>query len=122
LLQGANVNARDAHWETPLHYAAYWGKTEVAASLIQKGAKVNARDVYDETPLHHAAYWGKTQVAALLIAKGAKVNARDVNQKTPLHYAAEDQPEPNQPCLTIYPPTSALRSLPSVALSSGWVK
>ncbi|MGO9315921.1 MAG: ankyrin repeat domain-containing protein, partial [Syntrophobacteraceae bacterium] len=69
LEQGANVNARDENRETPLHHAAYRGKTEVAALLIQKGAKVNARDVYEETPLHHAAYWGKTEVAALLIQK-----------------------------------------------------
>ena len=44
LERGANVNARDNSQETPLHHAAYWGKTEVAALLIQKGAKVNARD------------------------------------------------------------------------------
>ena len=43
LRQGANVNARDSYQETPLHHAAYRGKTEVAALLIQKGAKVNAR-------------------------------------------------------------------------------
>jgi hypothetical protein len=33
----------------------------------------------------------------------------------------KDKAEPSQPCLTVYPPTTALRSLPSVALSSGWV-
>jgi hypothetical protein len=34
----------------------------------------------------------------------------------------EDKAEPNQPCLTVYPPTSALGSLPSVALPSGWAE
>ena len=33
-----------------------------------------------------------------------------------------DKAEPIQPCLTVYPPTSALGSLPSVALSSGWAE
>ena len=34
----------------------------------------------------------------------------------------KDKAEPNKPCLTVYLPTSALGSLPSVALSSGWAK
>jgi hypothetical protein len=34
----------------------------------------------------------------------------------------KDKAEPTQPCLTVYPPTSALGSLPSVALSSGWAE
>jgi putative transposase len=57
--------------------------------------------------------------------------------KTPAEFAAEarlglslsgdsgaekDKAEPAKPCLTVYPPTSALGSLPSVALSSGWEK
>ena len=73
--------------ETPLHHAAYWGKTEAAALLIQKGAKVNARDENLETPLHYAAE-DQADVAALLIQKGANVNARDNYQETPLHHAA----------------------------------
>ncbi len=36
--------------------------------------------------------------------------------------AGKDKAEPTEPCLTVYPPTSALGSLPSVALSSGWAK
>ena len=36
--------------------------------------------------------------------------------------AGKDKAEPSQPCLTVYPPTSALGSLPSVALSSGRAK
>jgi putative transposase len=62
---------------------------------------------------------------------------QSLGYKTPAEFAAEarlglallgdsgggkDKAEPNQPCLTVYPPTSALGSLPSVALSSGWAK
>jgi putative transposase len=36
--------------------------------------------------------------------------------------AGEKKAEPKKPCLTVYPPTAALGSLPSVALSSGWVE
>ena len=86
--RGANVNARDSYQETPLHHAAYRGKTEVAALLIRKGANVNARNENKVTPLHLAASQGNTEVAALLIRKGANVNARDVYDETPLHHAA----------------------------------
>jgi hypothetical protein len=34
----------------------------------------------------------------------------------------KDKAEPISLCLTVYPPTSALGSLPSVALSSGWAE
>jgi putative transposase len=62
---------------------------------------------------------------------------QSLGYKTPVEFAAEarlgltlsgdsgdikDKAEPSQPCLTVYPPTSALGSLPSVALSSGWAK
>jgi putative transposase len=62
---------------------------------------------------------------------------QSLGYKTPVEFAAQarlglalsgdsgvvkDKAEPNQPCLTVYPPTSALGSLPSVALSSGWAK
>ena len=62
---------------------------------------------------------------------------QSLGYKTPVEFAAEarlgltlsgdsgdikDKAEPSQPCLTVHPPTSALGSLPSVALSSGWAK
>ena len=62
---------------------------------------------------------------------------QSLGYKTPVEFAAEarlglslsgdsgagkDKAEPSQPCLTVYPLTSALGSLPSVALSSGWAK
>jgi putative transposase len=60
---------------------------------------------------------------------------QSLGYKTPVEFAAEarlglslsgdsgvakEKAEPDQPCLTVYPPTSALGSLPSVALSSEW--
>ena len=62
---------------------------------------------------------------------------QSLGYRTPAEFAAEarlglslsgdsgvskDKAEPYEPCLTVYPPTSALGSLPSVALSSGWAK
>jgi ankyrin repeat protein len=58
LEQGADVNTRDELQLTPLHWAAIYGKTEVAKLLIEKGADVNARDKNQRTPLHDAAMTG----------------------------------------------------------------
>jgi len=62
---------------------------------------------------------------------------QSLQYRTPVEFAAEarsglsrsgnsgagkEKAEPTKPCLTVYSPTTALGSLPSVALSSGWAK
>ena len=44
LADGTDVNAKDKHARTPLHFQAYRGHREVAELLIASGADVNARD------------------------------------------------------------------------------
>ena len=86
---GANVNVKDEHGWTPLHYAT--SHIEVAKVLIDNGANVNAENKYGTTPLHFA---GSTEVAKLLLDNGADVNARDGKGQTPLHKAvSEAHPE-----------------------------
>lgn len=73
LNQGADVNAEDPRrGGTPLHEAAYWGRRDVAALLLEKGAKADADKNY--SPLHDAAWRGNTEVAELLQEKGAAIN------------------------------------------------
>ena len=71
---GADVNAEDDEWRTPLHRAASAGRKEIAELLIAKGADVKMEDIFGQTPLHHAARFHK-EIVELLIAKGANVNA-----------------------------------------------
>ena len=85
LKQGAKVDARDQHGDTPLHWAAGHGYPEMVKLLISKGADVNARDRHGQTPLFGA---DNAAVARLLIAHGALVNTRDVIGQTPLDRAA----------------------------------
>lgn len=71
--QGADVNAEDPRrGGTALHEAAYWGRPDVAALLIESGAQVNGDKNY--SPLNDAAWRGNTEVAELLLEKGADVN------------------------------------------------
>jgi ankyrin repeat protein len=86
---GADVNATtDRERNTPLHWAALLGNSEVADVLVSNGASVIARDAFGHQPLHNAAVAGSVKVAELLIAGGADVSARDELELTPLHWAA----------------------------------
>ena len=88
---GVNVNAKDeVYGGTPLHFAAYRGRKEVAEFLIAEGADVNAKRNNGWVPLHHAANKGHMEVVELLIAADADMNAKDNYGdygKTPLDYA-----------------------------------
>ena len=79
--KGVDVNAKDDHERTALHFATSRGHKEVAELLIAKGADVNAKDKYERTPLHGVT---TKEIAGLLIAKGADANAAMKNGRTAL--------------------------------------
>ncbi len=87
LNEGADVNQKDENGQTPLHYAAESGYTEVAQTLIERGARVESRDNEGRSPLHLAAETGYTPMMDLLITKGARVHSQDKNGRVALHYA-----------------------------------
>ena len=77
---------------TPIHWAAYHNRPEVAKVLIEAGANVNADDGYGNTAVHFAAQAGNLDLIRTLVASGAKwKKAPDKNRArpdaTPLHYA-----------------------------------
>ena len=81
------VTARDKDGSTPLHCAAWNGREDVAAILLDAGADINDHNQnghWGTTPLHAAAHGNQKQVAALLIARGADLEARNLNGRTPL--------------------------------------
>lgn len=80
-----NVNAVNAHDETPLMYLAVIGQTKRAADLIKKGAEVNR---LGWTPLHYAASKGHADTVKLLLANKAIVNAPSPDGTSPLMMAA----------------------------------
>lgn len=77
---------------TPLHLAAFFGKTDTARTLLNKGAQANARstNAMANTPLHAAAAGRHAEVAKLLLDHGASANARQHGGWTPLHAAAQN--------------------------------
>jgi cytohesin len=86
--RGANVNAVDNWWDTPLHYVAKNGPIEIMELLIESGSWVNVPSPELKTPLHYAALSGVINRCELLVRHGAEVNAKDEMGQTPLHYAA----------------------------------
>lgn len=76
---------------TPLHYAAYFGHTDVARYLIAIGADISAisMDPLRNQPLHASASSGHTEISRILLDAGADVNAEQTGQWTALHAAAQ---------------------------------
>ena len=111
-----DVNAADVLDKTALHYAAAWGRIQIAELLIANGADVNTKSVTGRTPLDIANKNNKSKIADLLRCHGGKhgtihgaaldgdieavkeflaaatnVNVKGVFGQTPLHFAADKE-------------------------------
>ncbi len=73
---------------TPLQIAAFFGRTQIATSLVNQGCRVNSVDAGGRTALHFAAANGNAQTVELLLASGANVESIDAYGSTPLMVAA----------------------------------
>jgi ankyrin repeat protein len=84
----ADVEAKGAGAETPLHRASSRGHADVVKLLLEHKADVEAKDAYEETPLYWASYQGHADVVKLLLEHKADVEAKGDNRDTPLHRAS----------------------------------
>jgi ankyrin repeat protein len=77
---------------TPLHLAAFFGKTDAVRLLLNRGASVSARSTNEmrNTPLHAAAAGGHAAVVQILLEHGADANARQHGGWAALHAAAQN--------------------------------
>ena len=82
---GANINVRNKHGRTSLHYAAWVGNTNMVGILLGLGANVNGVDNFGNTPLHLAAY---VSTVRLLLEKGADITIRRTDGSTALGLAS----------------------------------
>lgn len=80
-----DVNAANAHGETPLMMAALRGRTDWAQRLLERGAKVHQAGW---APIHYAATGPEPRLIALLLDKGAPIDAESPNGTTPLMMAS----------------------------------
>lgn len=85
-----DVNAPNAHAETPLMMAALRGHLEWSARLLARGAKVHQEGW---SPIHYAATGPEVRIVALLLDRGAPLEARSPLGHTPLMMAARYGPQ-----------------------------
>jgi hypothetical protein len=78
IANGADVNAENLTWRTPLLVAAIRGHKEIAELLIANGADVNAKDENGWTPLVYAKFVYKRESPD---AKAAKKETADLLRK-----------------------------------------
>ncbi|KAI9276495.1 ankyrin repeat-containing domain protein [Umbelopsis sp. AD052] len=77
---------------TALHFASFYGATEVCRVLLQEGARIDAQDSATKgTPLHFAAAQGHIECIKVLLDEGkADVDISDKFGSTPLHLACKN--------------------------------
>ena len=114
LFAGAEIDAEDPWYSTPLYLAAEQAHTDFARKLIAEGAEVNVKSkMLGYTPLHRAA-WGPVvflrnagegnsskadidenyrQIVRVLLEEGAEANVLDNEGDTPLDHAIDNGTE-----------------------------
>ncbi|GKZ68714.1 hypothetical protein AnigIFM60653_005377 [Aspergillus niger] len=70
LSRGADLEAKGANGETPLHIATSGGHIQVVQALLEAGADASAKDRYGDTLLQRAASMGKPTMIRYLISSG----------------------------------------------------
>ena len=86
----AAAQRRSADGFTPLHFAGFFNRPEIASALIANGADISAvaANAMKVAPLHSAATSRSHEVVRQLLAADAPVNARQHGGWTALHAAA----------------------------------
>lgn len=84
------VNSYSGDGFTALHFAAFFGRPDAAALLIERGAEVDAfgRGWMTGTAMHSAVSRRHADVVRVLLDAGANPNVRQSAGWTPLHAAA----------------------------------
>jgi ankyrin repeat protein len=87
--KGVDVNTRNKHGYTPLHWAAWKGNIETANVLLAKGADINIQANDNHTPLHRAAANGQVEMVKLLLDRGANALMKDHEARKPVDLAIQ---------------------------------
>ncbi|PSN40934.1 hypothetical protein C0J52_16263 [Blattella germanica] len=90
LKHGANPKAKDANYNTPMHYAAEKNLMQVVECLLELECDIDCSNTEGETPLLKATKQGNEEISMKLIKLGANPNTKDKYGNTVMHFAAEE--------------------------------
>jgi ankyrin repeat protein len=68
---GADVNARQRHHYTPIHFSAENGHLGITKLLLERGADIDALNGFGQTPYQLSLIGGHRETADLLREHGA---------------------------------------------------
>jgi len=71
---GADARKPDPSGNTPIHWAAGWGRIAAMRFLLGRGADINAANRFGKTPLDNAAGLHRLKMIEFMLAHGADVN------------------------------------------------
>lgn len=92
LKETGNIEERNSRGLTPVHVAAFRGRTDFLDELLSNGASPNATNAIGYTPLMAAAMNLKVKSIISLLRAGAGVNETDQDGRSALICAAGCQP------------------------------
>ncbi|XP_047238255.1 ankyrin repeat and death domain-containing protein 1A [Girardinichthys multiradiatus] len=83
-----NVNTKNVHNRTALHYAVAGKHKEATQFLLQRRVKVDQKDKYGMAAIHLAAWFGSLEMLKLLVQAGAEQKAENEEGLNIMHCAA----------------------------------
>ncbi|KAK6313275.1 hypothetical protein J4Q44_G00166220 [Coregonus suidteri] len=86
--RAVNVDAKNLHDRTALHYAVAGKNIEAVQVILQRRANLNQADKHGVTAIHLAAWFGSVPILKLLVQGGADPGVQNVVGMNILHCAA----------------------------------
>ncbi|XP_026994407.2 ankyrin repeat and death domain-containing protein 1B isoform X2 [Tachysurus fulvidraco] len=86
--RGVNVNAKNVHNRTALHYAVACKNKEATDLLLKRRAKLDLQDKHGVTAVHLAAWFGSLEILKLLVQGGADQRVENLEGMNMMHCAA----------------------------------
>ncbi|XP_072520865.1 uncharacterized protein ankdd1b isoform X3 [Salminus brasiliensis] len=86
--RGVNVNAKNVHNRTALHYAVAFKNVEAVDVLLRRRAKLDLQDKHGLTAIHLAAWFGSLEILKLLVQGGADQRIENMHGMNMMHCAA----------------------------------
>ena len=90
---GVDLNYRDTHGMSALHYAVITRGSAAVTLLLLRGAQVNAINIHGTTPLHCAE---SVEILISLLLAGADVSRCDVHRRAPLAHMTNHMKGPER--------------------------